>query len=164
MYFKPLPTQERLKEVLDYNEDTGVFRWKVSGNGRTLGKVAGERSVYIIITIDKQKYRAQRLAWMYVTGEDPLQLEIDHEDENKHNNAFSNLRKATRGQNKSNQGARKDNRLGIKGVCKMGNRYKAQIRKNGKTYHIGNYATPEEAHKAYCEEADKIYGEFANYG
>ncbi|MAC71291.1 MAG: Fis family transcriptional regulator [Gammaproteobacteria bacterium] len=163
----PLPTQARLKEVLDYNEDTGVFRWKkkTSKNSNVkIGQVAGTKELYIIIKIEKINYKAHRLAYMYVTGEDPGELDIDHDDKNKHNNAFSNLRKATRGQNKSNTNSYKNNKVGIKGVRKKGNRYKAQISKNGKSHYLGSYKTPEAAHKAYCEAADKYHGEFANYG
>ncbi|EFW4606110.1 hypothetical protein FLI08_23795, partial [Shigella sonnei] len=36
----------------------------------------------------------------------------------------------------------------------------AQINHNGKTIHIGTYTTEEEAHKAYCEAAVKLHGEF----
>lgn len=168
MKYLPLPSQARLKELFDYNEDTGVFRWKKRANNKsrvTIGDIAGcSDGKYIRLSVDGKKYAAQRLAWMYMTGEDPGELEIDHKDEKKLNNAFSNLRKATSGQNRSNQGARKPNKLGIKGVKKKGNIYEARIKKNGKTRHLGCYKTPEEAHKAYCEAADKYFGEFANYG
>ncbi len=165
MYFLPLPSQERLKEILDYNEETGEFRWKVRPAHRIhIGDIAGSKKLYIMIVVDGITYMAQRLAWMYITGEDPGELQIDHKDNNEHNNKFNNLRKASPPQNKSNQGARKDSKLGLKGVQQIGNRYRVQIQKNGKRHHIGVYDTPEEAHKAYCEAADKLHGEYANYG
>ena len=37
----------------------------------------------------------------------------------------------------------------------------AQIEKNGKSRYIGGYDTPEEAHAAYCIEAEKLHGQFA---
>ena len=163
----PLPSQARLKELLDYNEETGEFIWKKKSSiscRYKIGDIAGKRSKYIHIKVDKIYYQAHRLAWMYMTGEDPGETQIDHFDENKHNNAFINLRKATHGQNKSNQGARKHNKLGIKGVYKVKTRYRASITIDRKQIHLGSYATPEEAHKAYCEAADKYHGEFANYG
>ena len=161
----PLPSQARLKELLDYNEDTGEFRWKKpSSNRLKQGDKAGTKQDYIRIQIDGKIYQAQRLAWMYMTGEDPGKYEIDHRDENKYNNAFSNLRKATSSTNKMNVKTPKINSTGFKGVQKMRNKYAAHICKNGKQYHLGVYKTPEEAHKAYCEAADKYFGEFANYG
>ncbi len=161
----PLPSQERLKELLDYNPSTGVFTWKVRPSRSVkIGDVAGKTNTYIQIRIDWVSYQAHRLAWMYMTGEDPGETQIDHFDENKHNNAFINLRKATHGQNKSNQGARKHNKTGKKGVYKVKNRYRAAITSNGKVIRLGSYKTLEEAHKAYCEAADKYHGEFANHG
>ena len=161
----PLPSQARLKEVLDYNKDTGVFRWKNPPSRRMKpGDKAGTKQDYIRIFVDKTLYQAQRLAWLYMTGEDPGEYQIDHRDENKYNNAFSNLRKATSSTNKMNVKTPKYNSTGYKGVQKQKNRYIAHIGKNGKKYHLGSYKTPEEAHKAYCEAADKYFGEFANYG
>ena len=166
MYFLPLPSQERLKELFNYNEETGEFIRKIqTSSNAKIGDIAGYKKVdYVSINVGGIAYQAHRLAWMYVTGEDPGELQIDHRDENKHNNKFNNLRKATGGQNKSNSGAHKDNKLGLKGVSKDRNRYRAQISKNGKVYRIGSYDTPEEAHRAYKEAADKLHGEYANYG
>ena len=101
---------------------------------------------------------------MYMTGEDPGELEIDHDDQNGYNNSFRNLRKATRPQNANNRGVQSNNKIGLKGVFKKYNRYYAQIHKNGKKIHLGTYDTAEEAHKAYCEAADQYFGRFANYG
>ena len=163
----PLPTQARLKELLDYNEETGEFRWKKKSSitcNYKIGDIAGKRSRYIQIKVDKITYQAHRLAWMYMTGEDPGELDIDHDDNNKHNNAFINLRKATNGQNKMNAKTRKNNKLGIKGVYKVKNKYWASIMVEGKKIRMGSYNTADEAHKAYCDAADKYHGEYANHG
>lgn len=165
MYFNPLPSQERLKELFNYNEETGDLIWKVKPSKRTkAGDIAGSKEEYIKIRIEGKAYRAHRLIWRYMTGEDPGELEIDHKDENKYNNAFINLRKATNGQQQGNRSVRKDNKVRLKGVCKVRNKYRAQIRCNGKHMHLGYYPTKEEAHKAYCEAADKLHGDFKNYG
>ena len=69
----------RLREILHYDQQTGVFRWKVMlAHRRKPGDVAGSLTHgYIEIGIDNRSYRAHRLAWLYVTGEWPSSF-IDH--------------------------------------------------------------------------------------
>jgi hypothetical protein len=92
---------------------------------------------------------------------------VDHRDLNKHNNAWVNLREATKSQNQANVGIIASNKSGLKGVSRYraGERYgkpwQACIGVNGKSKHLGHFATKEEAHAAYCEAASEIFGEFA---
>lgn len=75
---------------------------------------------------------------------------VDHIDQNKTNNVFSNLRLATYSQNGMNRDATKSNKLGMKGVCfdaKVG-KYKASIRVNGKHKHLGYFDNPDCAFAA----------------
>jgi hypothetical protein len=68
-------THERLLEVLDYDADTGVFRWKIRASKRgKIGAVAGlgtKAGGYTYIGIDGADYLAARLAWLYVHGNWP---------------------------------------------------------------------------------------------
>ena len=68
---------------------------------------------------------------------------IDHIDRNPRNNQLTNLRIVSLQQNQFNRNA--------KGFYKVGNKYQAQIRLNGKQYHLGMYPTRELAHNAYLE-------------
>lgn len=91
----------------------------------------------------------------------------DHRDGNSLNNRRSNLRVATIRQNAQNAKIQKNNKSGFKGVCrdiKCHNRWTARISVNGKYIHLGNFSSPEEAHDAYVEAAQKYFGEFANNG
>lgn len=90
-------------------------------------------------------------------------LEIDHIDRNPLNNIFSNIRTATRSQNIMNQGKRKDNISGYKGVTwhKPNQKWMAQIGKDGKRYNLGYFYNPVEAAKAYDRAAKLLFGEFA---
>jgi hypothetical protein len=158
-------SHDRLKELLSYDPETGIFRWVVSTNnfikvGAPAGNVTA--SGYVNIQIDGKDYRAHNLAWLYMTGEWP-RLEIDHRDVDSANNAWSNLREATRTQQGVNQRTRKDNKLGVKGVCpyRDGKRYVAQIRIGGKTKHLGLFQTIQEAASAYERAAIDAWGEFA---
>ena len=155
---KPLPSQARLRELLDYDPLTGGLVWK-SGRGGTTG-IAGFDSDYRKITIDYEIYVEHRIIWMWMTGEDPGEMEVDHIDRDCSNNKWSNLRLATVSQNRSNVAAR--NKTGLpKGVFPNKTGYFARIQRNGKKHYLGNFSTPEEAHQAYCVAATDLHGEFA---
>lgn len=158
---------KRLKNLLDYNPETGVFSWKVFRRWNALsGGIAGHRAKngYITIHIGGIVYKAHRLAWLYHYGVEPSG-HIDHINLVRDDNRISNLRIATPSQNKMNGKVQADNRLGVKGVRKRRNgRYSARITINGNLVYIGTFDTAEEAHSAYCDMAKKHFGAFANYG
>lgn len=163
---KPL-TAERLREVLHYDPETGIFTWKVSLAPRgPVGAVAGcsrsGRRQYVVIRIDGELFLAQRLAWLYMTDIWPTD-KVDHKDNDASNNRWSNLREATNAQNCFNQGKRSVNSSGFKGVTlfKRDRVWTAQITVSGKNHYLGRFQTPEEAHAAYCEAAERLHGEFA---
>ena len=155
-------TQARLKSALDYDPETGVFRWLVATGGRVIGQAAGSRHCkgYLRIRVDGEQYLAHRLAWLYVTGEWPDRA-LDHINGDKMDNRIANLRLASASENNMNVSARRSNKTGLKGVFPVGKRYMAQIRANGKVHYIGRFATPEEAHQAYLQRARELHGDFA---
>ena len=111
-------TQERLKELLHYDPETGVFTWKVQTSNRVhVGDAAGatEPNGYRRIRVDSGNYRAHRLAWLYVHGKFP-EGKLDHHDRDKRNNRISNLRPATDSQNGLNKGLQTNNTSGYVGV------------------------------------------------
>jgi hypothetical protein len=90
-------TYEKLKSLLTYDPNTGIFIYNYRHGAWALkGSEAGrcDKDGYLIITINKKAYSAHRLAWLYMTGEHPKEF-IDHKDGNKSNNKFENLREAT---------------------------------------------------------------------
>lgn len=89
---------------------------------------------------------------------------VDHRNGDGLDNRRGNLRPATFADNARNARIRKDNTSGFKGVKLMSGRWYAQIRVNRKRHHLGMFATPEEAHTAYCRAAAHHFGEFANFG
>ena len=161
---KPLPPVELVRELLDYNQETGELTWKsCRASNAKPGDTAGSLhdSGYIRVSINKVYYRAHRLIWLYVTGSDPLDSQIDHIDGDKTNNCFCNLRKANNSQNQHNTGLRLSNGSGYKGVDKRNNRWRARIRVNNKRLFLGCFDTPELAHMAYAKAAAELHGEFA---
>ena len=88
----PMLTQEELKKRMTYNPDTGVF---TSNHIRYKGKILGSaHDGYVRITIGHKHYTAHRLAYLYMRGEFPKNL-VDHKDNNRSNNQWSNLREAS---------------------------------------------------------------------
>lgn len=155
---------ERVRELLTYEPDTGVFRWKVRRNYKALpGCVAGRPTAqgYIAITLDRQTFLAHRLAWFYVHGVWPGV--IDHRDTIKTNNSIANLRTATGQQNGFNRAAPKHNSSGIKGVSwdAANRKWRAHITPGGKFVSLGRFERMEDAAAAYARAASNIAGEYA---
>ena len=64
-------THDKLKEYLEYNPDTGEFRWLKPPSKRVRsGGIAGTMDGYgaTIIKLQNKIYKANRLAWFYMTG------------------------------------------------------------------------------------------------
>lgn len=117
---------------------------------------------YRIVQMDGEQFKAHRLIWAIVKGEDPLFFDIDHDDCNTSNNLIENLRKSTYSQNKFNKKPGKNNSSGYKGVSWFSREKKwvAQIWKNGNKHVLGYFDDPESAHLAYCIASKKLHGEF----
>ena len=166
-------TQERLKQVLYYSHETGCFTWRESsatrpqggGPGHCYGDKAGsiaKSSGYVIIYVDSLKYYAHRLAFLYMTGEWPINGQADHRDRCRNNNKWFNLRDASPTKNKYNERMRKNNTTGYKGVSYSirDKAYRARITENGKERGLGYFKTAEEAHEAYQIAAKQRNGEY----
>lgn len=90
--------------------------------------------------------------------------QVDHEDTNKRNNRWTNLRLATGSQNQANRSAVKNNALGAKGVerTKSG-KFRARLKVAGNNQHLGTFNTIAEASAAYAAAARQTWGEFARW-
>ena len=163
---KPFPFgAELVRDLLDYNPDTGEFIRTKFVDRRFRGKPAGfiHHTGYRVIKIDYKPYFAQRLAWLHFHGECPGDLLIDHINRDKDDNRICNLRKATFRQNTTNSKARAAS--GFKGVYLITRsdppRWTATIsNKDGKTLHLGVFRDRTEAAVCYERAARQIYGEF----
>lgn len=153
-------TAERLRELLAYDPNTGVFTWRL-GRGRVkAGYVAGAPNGkgYLLIKIDGKNHKAHRLAWLYMHGEWPSS-EIDHKDRVKTNNRIQNLRAVTRSENSQNKTLPKNNTSKFRGVYwhKRDRRWVAKIAINGKRKHLGHFDTAESASAAYLDAAAQMH-------
>lgn len=146
-------TQERLKELLHYEPETGVFTWLATRGPARKGGIAGclDPSGYFKICVLYQQNWAHRLAWFYMTGVWP-DGEIDHIDLNRSNTKWSNLRDGTKTNNIQNSiRSRKSNVLGVLGVTRNRGKFSASITVDGKKRHLGSFVTQEQAHDVYLK-------------
>jgi hypothetical protein len=157
---KPDLSAERLRELLHYDQETGVFTWRVNRKGHAkIGSIAGSRrwDGYVSIGICGKAYLAHRLAWLHVKGVFPKE-DIDHLDGNPSNNAIKNLRDCPTYVNVQNiRGPSKNNKSGFLGVSRNKKRWLARIHVSGKTINIGTFDTAEEAADAYIKQKRLIH-------
>lgn len=154
-------TQARVKELLHYNPDTGVFTWiKKSKKSIPIGAIAGSRhnQGYSSLRIDYKRYLAHRIAWLYVFGEMPVGF-VDHINRDRSDNRISNLRIVTRSENQQNHKLRKDNTSGFSGISRdrRSGKWHARIWINGKSSNVGLFQTIGEAIDARQKAEKKFY-------
>jgi hypothetical protein len=144
-------TQQRLKEKLHYDPNSGIFTYHVNNKTRKVYFTVGNLTDngYIRISVDNKLYYAHRLAWLYVHGQYPKD-QIDHLDGNRINNRINNLRLATSQINAQNP------KCEYRGYNKHGTKWRVRICVNNELIYIGSYDTEEEASIAYIN-ARKIY-------
>lgn len=141
---------QRAREALEYDPETGVFKWKIkTAQNVVVGRVAGGVCKwwgYRLIRVDKVSYRAHRIAWLYMTGEWPAD-EVDHINGHRADNRWCNLRAATVKQNRENRAAVANNTSGLRGVSWVVSRKKwlAQIKTHGKNRNLGRFDSMAEA-------------------
>jgi hypothetical protein len=185
---RKIPNQETLRKLLDYDPETGVFTWKARTadmfapeagkrtyrtpqwyadiwNGRLAGKPAGSAygGGYLGLAIQNEKYLAHRVAWVMHYGEQPT--EIDHINGDRSDNRIANLRLVTRTENNMNSARQSNNTSGCQGVTwdKQTNRWRAFIKKDGRTIRLGRFDTLAEAAGAR-KRAERKLGFHENHG
>lgn len=152
---------ERLQELLTYDPNTGDFRWKINrGNQVSAGQLAGTKSNgYVAISIDAKLYRAHRLAFMFMLGRMPLpDLDVDHIDRDRSNNAWANLREVSRAKNLRNMTAPEHK---PPNVNRRGNRWQVTFSVENKTKYFGMYPTIEEAVEVAERVREKLIANLA---
>jgi hypothetical protein len=157
-------TTDTVRELLDYDPDTGVFTWLGRGwfwfstegsyklwNTKFAGKEAG--CIYTdawgyprrkIKVLDHQPL-ASRLAFVWM-GE-PLPEQVEHVDRDSLNNRWLNLAPSSQAENGRNQSMHRNNSSGVNGVYwhKATGKWLAQVGLNGKCRHLGMFDDIDEA-------------------
>lgn len=147
-------TDKRLRELLNYEPETGLFIWKVDRPPRAKAgsrPTSPTKSGYLRASIDGKTYYQHRLAWLYTHGDWPKGV-IDHINGDVSDNRINNLRDVNHSTNLQNlRRARSDSQVGLIGVHRRNDtgRYTARIQINGRNATIGCFDSPEAAHEAY---------------
>lgn len=150
-----------LSSVLSYDESTGIITWSVTipkslvSNGTKAGYI--HHTGYRVISYQKRKYLAHRVAWLLHKKEWP-RFVIDHINGKKDDNRICNLRDVPISQNNENQrAAQVKNKSGYFGVVCRGNKWVSTINHRNKQIYLGTFENPESAHRAYVEAKRKIH-------
>jgi hypothetical protein len=157
-------TQEKLKELVSYDPETGVFKLLKHRHGTTrqVGDCLGSltRHGYLETVIEQKKYYLHRLAFLYMNGKLPDGV-IDHRNRNKSDNRWVNLVCGTQQDNMENDILpRKHGTLGYRGVHRFKDKFRAKIVHKGKQIHLGTFDTLEEAAAAYIKAKPAIHTKF----
>lgn len=138
---------ERSKELLkllDYNPETGEFKWKVTLNNRALkGSRAGGKDGrgYISIRYKREQHLAHRLAFLLSGREIPEGFVVDHINNIRDDNRLSNLRLLSRSANALNR----KRKLSTGNVDFIGKSYAVRFIYNKKQFRKGGFLTKEDA-------------------
>jgi hypothetical protein len=151
-------TAERLRELVHYDPETGIFTRKVDRGGHKAGEVMGALSHrgYMKIGVDMRRYYAHRLAWLYIHGEMPKV--VDHINGNQMDNRIANLRNVDQAANVQNITRKsRNNKSGFLGVSPKRKKWAAQISVNNKTVRLGVYDEKEAAYAAYVDAKRRLH-------
>ena len=153
--------ERELKELMNYDPETGLFTRKTAAHGKSIGGKVGcvKPSGYVQMRVNNKYYYAHRLAWLYVYGSMPS--EIDHVNGDKSDNRIDNLRLCTSSQNRMNL-VQRNNKWGYPGVGldNVTGKWLARVKFENARIHLGSYDTKEIAASVSEAYREKYFGEF----
>lgn len=160
-------TAERLREVLNFDPQTGVFTRRTKTTRSPVGEVVGSmhHKGYLRMSVDGRIYWAHRLAWLHEKGEWPNGA-LDHINRIRTDNRIANLREASSAENNCNVTIPKTNTSGVKGVswneeCR---KWRVKVVMNRKPYYGGMFSCIEDANQVVTALRAKLHGAFSTDG
>lgn len=175
MQRKEMPELKLFRKLVSYDRKTGIFLWKERPdsmfpakrhagmwNKRFSGKQAfctKSHNGYLYGALFESNYSTHRLAWYYVYGEVPD--EVDHINGDRTDNRIANLRDVSRKENCKNAKRRAKSLSGAVGVSWDPVNSKWHVRVGKK--HIGRFRDFDEAVSAR-KAAQQELGYHKNHG
>jgi hypothetical protein len=155
-------TPEILREVFDYNPDTGILRRRKNGKA-VAGSVVSPWG-HLVVRVLGRNMLIHRVAFAIVNGRFPSKC-IDHINGDSSDNRIENLREASVSENGRNTLGKRNSTTGILGVSwsRALKKYQAQIGINSKNIHLGFFGSKEEASAARIAAEVIHHGEFASH-
>jgi hypothetical protein len=157
-------TQERLKELFDYQDGTFIRR----NTGMSIvANFGGKR--YLRVFVDGKPRSLHRMIYIWHYG--IPKNNIDHIDGDRANNKIENLREATQQQNCLNRKHHSNSKSPYKNVYRAAASENSNWKRNwvvsvnvaGKRKYIGSFEDLELADLVATEARDKFQGQFARH-
>lgn len=173
-----------IRELLDYNPETGDFFWRerdikwfsdkggrytaawcqkkfnrkhAGGAALTTVSAAGYNTGGVLGYV----FSAHRVAWAHAYGQWPSG-ELDHINRDRQDNRLSNLRLATKTENGHNRAPRGASKYsGVSWYAPL-EKWKAGISKDRVFYYLGYFDSEEEAARTRDKKAVELYGAAAS--
>lgn len=158
-------TAVQLRDALDYDCETGAFRWKKDRAALArAGQIAGSpchKKGYRFIRVNYTRFLAHRLAWLYAYGDWPGGR-IDHVNGNTDDNRICNLRTVTSQQNCWNARVRSQSKTGERHISKHKNRYCVRFLRGREHVYRKSFPTMEMAVADRDRVAALLHGNFSS--
>lgn len=136
-----------VRDRLDYDPLTGVFRWKVRpSNNMQIGAVAGCESSqgYVIRMFGENQY-ARRLAWIYTYGEIPAGFEVYNRNRDRNDIRLANLGIRAAQERAISRPMLKPTQSKEKNIRQSDQRFRVQLFRHGKAVHRSSHTTMDGA-------------------
>lgn len=152
-------TAENVRDLFNYDPVSGVLSWRVFVSPKAPAGAAPssrDKDGYIKVSYKGKHYRAHRVAWLWMTGEWPV--EIDHINRTPDDNRWKNLRNVSSEINQQNRSGFKNN-TGVVGVVwdKYYRKFSPKIKAFGKAIYLGRWDDLEFAELVYQEAKRKFH-------
>ena len=174
MIYKELPSADYLRSIFNYNKKTGKLIWKKKtskfATNIKIGTEAGYRrnrnrsDGRMQVAIKGEHYYVPRVIWKMMEGSIPNDMQVDHDDRDRSNDAWDNLSLKTQSENKKNSSLYCNNKSGVVGVSfhKQSRSWEGGIQNNNKK-EAKRFRTMNEAIN-WRKEKEVEYGFHKNHG